>query len=75
MPLVTRTSVQGNIFVQDTEPASWIDGDLWVDTSVNPPAVNVNDNGTATVVGELNATDNLTINAVTQTIRTWLFAS
>jgi len=50
MPLVTRTAVQGNVFREASEPGSWEDGDLWVDTSQNPPRLNVNDNGTATII-------------------------
>lgn len=47
MPLVTRTSVLGNIYKQNTQPVSWVNGDLWIDTSVSPPREYVNDNGTA----------------------------
>jgi len=50
MPLVTRTSTQGRVFVETSEPGSWSDGDLWVDTSVTPPLTKVNDDGTATEV-------------------------
>ena len=48
MPLVTRNSVQGNLFRQDTEPTNWINGDLWVRTTDG--AVFSNVNGTATAV-------------------------
>jgi len=48
MPLVTRQANQGRLFVDDTEPASWVNGDMWVDTSVSPPLSKINDAGTAT---------------------------
>jgi len=41
MPLVTRTTTQGNIFKQDTEPDDKTNGSLWVDTSVDAPAISV----------------------------------
>ncbi len=43
MPLVTRTTTQGNIFKQDTEPDNKTNGSLWVDTSVDAPALSVAD--------------------------------
>jgi len=43
MPLVTRTTTQGNIFKQDTEPDDKTTGSLWVDTSVDAPALSVGD--------------------------------
>jgi len=48
MPLVTRQANQGRLFVEDTEPADWLDGDLWSDTTAN--ILNRNDNGTAVAV-------------------------
>jgi len=48
MPLVTRQVNQGNLFVQAAEPATWNDGDLWVDTDT--AEVFVNNNGTAELV-------------------------
>jgi len=53
MPLVTRQANQGNIFREPLEPADWIDGDLWSDTTANTVKVNVG--GTATDIG--NASD------------------
>lgn len=50
MPLVTRQVNQGNLFVQDSEPQTWNDGDLWVDLGESPPLLKVNDNGTANMV-------------------------
>ena len=45
MPLVTRTSANGNIFNQPAEPTTWLNGDLW---SENDTALLfINDNGTA----------------------------
>jgi len=41
MPLVTRTTTQGNIFKQDTEPDDKTNGSLWVDTSVDAPSLSV----------------------------------
>ena len=43
MPLVTRTTTQGNIFKQDTEPDDKTLGSLWIDTSVDAPAISVGD--------------------------------
>lgn len=43
MPLVTRTTTQGNIFKQVTEPDDKTTGSLWVDTSVDAPALSVAD--------------------------------
>jgi len=48
MPLVTRQANQGRFFVESTEPADWLDGDLWSDTTNN--ILNRNDNGTAVIV-------------------------
>lgn len=48
MPLVTRTTVSGNVYRQATEPSDWQNGDLWVDTDNGQVYVNVN--GTATLV-------------------------
>ena len=50
MPLVTRQANQGNLFNQDTEPSNWLDGDLWSDTSLTPPVLKINNNGTAVIV-------------------------
>ena len=43
MPLVTRTSVQGNVYKQATEPPSWENGDLWIDTDDGIVYVNIDD--------------------------------
>ena len=40
MPLVTRTSQQGNLFRQAVEPPNWLNGDMWVDTDNAKVAVN-----------------------------------
>jgi len=47
MPLVTRTSNQGNIFNQDEEPATWQNGDLWADSNITPRRLFINNDGTA----------------------------
>jgi len=49
MPLVTRSQFNANVFREDSEPAGWQDGDLWVDTTDGQ--LNVNVSGTATQVG------------------------
>lgn len=49
MPLVTRQANQGNLFKEALEPADWLDGDLWSDTTANILKLNVAD--TATNVG------------------------
>lgn len=49
MPLVTRTTQQGNLFRTATEPPNWQNGDLWVDTDDGKVYVNVS--GTATELG------------------------
>jgi len=41
MPLVNRTSLR-RYFVEDIEPAEWIDGDMWVDTSQASPELFIN---------------------------------
>jgi len=51
MPLVTRTSLQGNFFQQDDEPANWDDADLWADTNLSPRGLFINNNGTALRLG------------------------
>lgn len=71
MPLVTRTSVQGNIYRQSTQPTSWENGDLWVDTDDGKVYVNVS--GTATEVG-LTTSSNVTINSSTATLADWLLS-
>jgi len=47
MPLVTRRSLQGNIFKRDDEPPQWSDGDLWEDSNASPRALFINNDGTA----------------------------
>ena len=49
MPLVTRTSTQGNLYKEATEPPNWLDGDLWSDTAGN--SLKLNDGGTAKSIG------------------------
>jgi len=49
MPLVTRQANQGRFFVEATEPADWLDGDLWSDTTANLLKLNIG--GSATTVG------------------------
>ena len=44
MPLVTRQSNQGNLFVQSAEPATSNNGDLWVDSDT--AQLSVNNDGT-----------------------------
>ncbi|MEE9215743.1 MAG: hypothetical protein V3U54_13390 [Thermodesulfobacteriota bacterium] len=64
MPLVTRQANQGRLFVQATEPADWLNGDLWVDTDNSN--VFVNNSGTAVSIGVGTlgaATEVLTVNA------------
>jgi len=53
MPLVTRQANQGRLFVTATEPADWLDGDLWSDTTANTLKLNVT--GTATAIGQTDA--------------------
>ena len=48
MPLVTRSSINGNIFNQPVEPPIWANGDLWSDNA--NAVLNINDNGTAVPV-------------------------
>lgn len=45
MPLVSRTSNQGNLFKESSEPAGWQDADLWTDSTNN--VLYINDGGTA----------------------------
>jgi len=49
MPLVTRQANQGRLFVEDTEPTDWLDGDLWSDITAN--ILKRNNSGTAENVG------------------------
>lgn len=60
MPLVTRSSEQGNLFKQDLEPGGWLNGDLWSDTTANVLKLNVG--GTASEIGGLELTfDNIRV--------------
>lgn len=59
MPLVSRTSNQGNLYKQATEPAGWLDGDVWSDTTANTLKNNVN--GTATAIGKSSFSDATTV--------------
>ena len=63
MPLVTRTTIAGNIIKQDEEPTDKTLGTVWVDTGDSPPSINVADGtsykmpafklrGTKHVIGE-----------------------
>ena len=45
MPLVTRRAEQGSLFSNLTEPTDITKGNLWVDTSLDQPAISVS-NGT-----------------------------
>ena len=47
MPLVTRISLQGNLFKQAAEPTDWENADLWCDTDSTPRQLNINNAGTA----------------------------
>jgi len=51
MPLVTRTSTQGNFFKEDEEPTNWQNADLWADTNVSPRTLFINNDGTALALG------------------------
>jgi len=51
MPLVTRTSNQGNFFQQDAEPPNWSNADLWADTNLSPRGLFINNAGTALQLG------------------------
>jgi len=51
MPLVSRTSTQGNFFKEDDEPPNWEDADLWSDTNASPRTLFINNNGTALALG------------------------
>lgn len=42
-PLVTSTTFNANVFRQDTEPTGVTEGDIWVDTSQDPPVIKVYD--------------------------------
>jgi len=72
MPLVTRQANSGRIFVDDNEPVSWTNGDMWIDTSVTPPLSKINDNGTATSL--IGAASEITISSTTNELQEWLFA-
>lgn len=49
MPLVTSSSVQGNLYRQATQPANWVNGDVWVDT--DDGVIYTNNNGTSKEIG------------------------
>lgn len=51
MPLVTRTSNQGNFFREDEEPPNWQNADLWADTNLSPRGLFINNDGTALQLG------------------------
>ena len=42
----------GQVFAQDAEPADVTDGNIWLDTSVDPPSISVS-NGTAYVTPQV----------------------
>ena len=44
MPFVTRSSIQGFVYNQETEPANMQNGDIWVKTSTGATKVKVNGN-------------------------------
>jgi len=56
MPLVTRTSNQGNFFQQDEEPPNWSNADLWADTNLSPRGLFINNDGTALQLGSASVT-------------------
>lgn len=58
MPLVQRTSKQGNFFKNDTEPSNWGDSDLWADTDDSPRSLWINNAGTALQLGAAGIGDN-----------------
>lgn len=47
MPLVTRTSTQGNLFKQASEPSDWENCDLWSDSDETPRTLYINNAGSA----------------------------
>ncbi len=60
MPLVTRTSNQGNVFKEATTP-NWLDGDIWSDTTANNVKVNVG--GVATDIGATSFSSSAVVSA------------
>lgn len=51
MPYVSRTSNIGSLFKQASEPANWVNADLWADTDASPRTLYINNNGTALALG------------------------
>jgi len=51
MPLVTRTSIQGSVFTDTTEPTDKTAGSIWVDTSTTRPRIYVADGSDYIVPG------------------------
>jgi hypothetical protein len=46
MPLVTRNTGAGNIYVDATQPTDATLGTIWVNTSTSPPTIEVADGST-----------------------------
>jgi len=60
----------GSLFVSDTEPPGWEDGDLWSDTLLNEVKVNVG--GTATLVTMLDENTLVDLNGIEINIQAFL---
>jgi len=65
MPLVTRTSTQGNLFKQATEPTQWVNADLWSDSDSTPRSLFINNDGTALELGVFSEGDGQLTNSQT----------
>lgn len=70
MPLVTRNTGAGNIYVDSTQPTDVTSGTLWVDTSTSPPSLYIADGSTYNA--SVSGSTNIAIGAVTLTLSQWL---
>jgi len=63
MPLVTRTTSNASVFKQDTEPADKTNGNIWLNTSNDPPSLKVA-NGTTYDVQGIDITDDESVSLI-----------
>lgn len=72
MPLVTRNTGAGNIYVDSTQPSDVTNGTIWIDTSSSPPEAKVADGSSYS--GVVNSGASITIGGLTTTLGNFLVA-
>jgi len=72
MPLVTRNTGAGNIYVDATQPTDVTTGTLWINTSTSPPTLEIADGSTYNPA--IGADTQITVNGTTNTLINWMIS-